>query len=324
MAPMDMGTPTAGEGLGLMKQSIQLGARTILALAAVVLLLSTSVRVADAQDVDTDQLTGHDTDALVAQTERLVQALVTADLDENGSADFDASNDGVAELPLSNFADLQALPGSGDFADLVRSTFELGVSPAGTGVSLSPNCSAMVLSFDADGNLIDWALGAGADQDGDSNGILIDLFPQSETGVGVFTQDNPFIVGDRVVLIGDIATGIGGPSDHAAAWSTSSAGVPLGNGGTQTLATDGVAVDEFRIADHALGGIVEPVGVYPLDASIEIADLLCEVSGLVRFEQGSPLLTNVGLTASGFSVLGALGLFLNARPARAWKTDEKD
>lgn len=320
---MDIGTPTAGEGLGLMKQSIQLGKRVIVAAAAALLLVAMPATTALAQDDATGQPDGNDVDALVAQAERLIGALLTADLDGNGVADFDASGDGVAEVNVQDFGNLREQPGSDEFNELLRATLEVGVSPSSSDTSLNAGCSAMVMSFDAQGNMIDWALGAGTDHGADSGGLLVDLFPQSATGANAFTKENPFVVGDRMVLIGDLDPGISGSTEHAVAWSVTSAAVPFGNGATGASATNGVVVGDVHLADHAFAGVAEPVGLFPVEANLEIADLLCTPSGWVQFDQGMPLLTNVGIAASGLSVLGALGLFLHARPARAWKTEEK-
>jgi len=101
--------------------------------------------------------------------------------------------------------------------------------PAGEGSHLIGDCSGMAMSFDADGALIDWAIGVGSNDGGGPRGQLVDLYGEGQLGSRAFTQENPFQVGDRVVYFGNMPRQGEGPLEHN--WKIATAGISIDAGG---------------------------------------------------------------------------------------------
>lgn len=295
-------------------------------LAALSIATTTSQANAQTQDGDAISTEEIDVDGVVARTDRFLRTLTAIDLNNDGFADYDSSADGVAEIQVDKRDDLAIQPGQREFTGLVRDALATHTATT-SDAAVAGECSSILLSFDGSGNLIDAALTVGSDHGGGSAGVALDLFPQDVTGAAAFTSANPFVVADKVLVIGQSGpatnTGVGASTTaQQQGWELSSAELVLADG--HAMAND-VVVSELLVDDYArIAGLAVPVGLFPVDATIDTdGAVLCHSTGWVQFEQGSPLLTNVGIAASGLSAIGLLGLFTKARPAWAWKKEDE-
>lgn len=251
--------------------------------------------------------------------------LENVDLDGDGiGGDIaDTDGDGFLDVPEGEPGDDDIRPGDGRF--LTAITNELDGLGIGTvladdgGSKLLYDCSGMAMSFDDDGNMVDWAFGIGSGAGGGPRGSLIDLYPPSDTGQRAFTKSNPFLVKDQVVYFGQLPKSDEGPKDHT--WHISTAGISLDEGGDDNPDGNNRNGGEVNISDDVPGGsLLIPNGIFPIEGELTSANgLRCTGSGYVEFDTGFPLLSPVGAVATAAALVGVLGLLFNSRPAITWR-----
>ena len=115
-----------------------------------------------------------------------------ADLDGDGNADFaDTDGDGIPNIPEGEPGDLDLTPGDGRFGTPIVEQVQAGATEfaddTDDGSTLLFDCGGMAVSYDANGNMVDWAIGVGSSESGGPNGQLVDLYPPSDIGRRAFT-----------------------------------------------------------------------------------------------------------------------------------------
>lgn len=298
----------------------------LLGIAALLALFGFAPAIAAAQD----QNAGPPNQASIAAfAVEMMNELLTVDLDGDGVSDFDPDGDGFPTIPVGEPGDLDLRPGDGFFGrqvtDDIRSQLNEAGFPAATQAPsigddsvLTGNCGGMALSFDADGNMIDWALGIGSAEGGGPVGTVVDLFPADEAGTRAFTRGNPFLVEDRVVYFGRLPFAGDGPRNHT--WSTETAGISIDAGGDDNPNGNNRNAGEVDIGeDTPAGGFLIPPAVYPFSGQLTSENgLTCAGEGWAEFG-GNPLANVGGVTAGALGIAGIVGLLFNARPAITWR-----
>ncbi len=241
-----------------------------------------------------------------------------ADLDGDGNADFaDTNGDGVPEIPIGERGDLDLRPGDGRFGTEIGGQVSASVSTSDAS-SLLFDCSGMAISFDANGAMVDWALGVGSSEGGGPAGQMIDLFPSGQTE-RAFTKSNPFVVVDKVVYFGRMPGAGDGARNHV--WSVTTAGISIDEGGDDNPDGNNRNAGQVSISeDVPAGSLLIPSGIFPITGSLDSEnDVRCEGSGWVRFDTGNPVLSAAGGVAALLGLGGIFGLLFNARPAITWR-----
>lgn len=180
---------------------------------------------------------------------------------------------------------------------------------------LQGHCGGLAISYGADDEVLDAALGIGAAGDG----ALIDI-EGDNAGERAFTESNPFQVrpDGQVVYFGFLPyTGGDGPRDHM--WEITTAGISLDSGG-----------DDNPDGNNANAGIVDLeenipaaarfTGVFPVQGWFFAPNgLFCIAEGWVEFTGPFPLFTTPGAIAAFMALGGIAGLLFNSRPAQTFR-----
>lgn len=228
--------------------------------------------------------------------------LVALSLGSTASAQDDGGND--AGVPSTNPGEYDQDTGQAEFERLAASVGSS--SEGGAGSSLTGPCGGFAYSYDGDGVLIDAAVDVGDDAP------PIDAFG----GGQAFTSGNPFLVdaSGQVVYFGFAPLDGDGPENHE--YSLDVAGITVADGGdpNSTLKNRNAGLidldEELPITFSAkvqVGGRMDSANLPP-----------CVGEGYVEL-RGSGLLGPVGLASLGLLGIGALGIVINARPARTWR-----
>jgi hypothetical protein len=260
----------------------------------------------------------------------------------------DQDGDGIPDVPEGEPGDLDIRPGDQSLADFIsvldgqvvgaatEALAERAAAsvPAGQPVptyadtrslindnsKLQGHCAGVAISYDADGNAIDAAVGVGST----GNGLLVDTYGDG-AGERAFTSANRFEVraDGKVVYFGYMpfggtlgASGQDGPRDHV--WEIRTSGVSLDKGG-----------DDNPQGNNANAGVVDMGDNIPgplrftgnADVSGELFalgnGLWCVAEGQVHF--GGPFPPVAGGIATVLAAGGFLGLLFNSRPALTFK-----
>lgn len=165
----------------------------------------------------------------------------------------------------------------------------------GGGSSLTGPCTGVAISYDSDGQSIDGAFDTGGPG-----------APVGFDGEQAFTSDNPYKVdtGGLVVWFGFYDGSI-----TSNTWDLSLQGFGVISGGDDNPLgdNDGSGTIDFPFD---FTGLVTASGNFNPDGAES-----CEGEGWVEFvSETNTILTAPGLVATGFIVIGGIGLFFNARP----------
>ena len=243
-------------------------------------------------------------------------------LDVNGDGTpelTDDDGDGVPDIPVGIPGDCDIDSSDAQFrASIAAFNAQYGAQFSSDASALFPekgafirgDCVGQAWSYDADGELIDAALGDGP------AGILIDTMPDS-FGEQAFTVHNPFRVdtGGTVVYYGALPQEGEGPRNHN--WQFRTSGISLDKGG-----------DDNPDGNNRNAGEVDLGSNLPIKFSGNVMvagdlesqnNLTCEGQGVVAFEGGQPLATIPGGLSALFAAGGLLGLLFNSRPAITWR-----
>jgi hypothetical protein len=265
-----------------------------------------------------------DPDVLADTIALYMSEFSNADFDGDGVADFaDTDGDGIPNIPEGEPGDLDLTPGDGRFGTAIvndvqasASTYAVDSDDAST---LLFDCGGMAVSYDSDGNMVDWAIGVGSSEGGGPNGQLVDIYPSSDIGNRAFTKSNPFIVKDTVIYFGRMPSEGDGARNHT--WYIQTAGISIDEGGDDNPDLNNRNAGEISIGDDVPGGaLVIPTGLYQIDGQLDSENgVRCGGSGWVKFETAFPPLTAAGGVAAVAALAGIFGLLFNARPAITWK-----
>lgn len=263
-----------------------------------------------------------DTATISALVASYLDELAQLDLDDDGVPDIgDPDGDGLPNVLEGDPGERDITPGDpAAAAEVLRQIDAIGLDLITTldeGSDLHGDCSGMAMSFDNDGNLVDWAVGVGSNEGGGGTGQLIDIHGEGEVGTRAFTQDNPFKVGDRVVYFGRLPTEGDGPAEHN--WAIRTAGISLDSGGDPNEGGKNRNAGEVNLG-AILHETLRPAGIFPVTGELTSENgLSCVADGWVEFQSANPLLTAPSAAAALIGGLGVAGLLFNARPARTWK-----
>lgn len=264
--------------------------------------------------------------SLAAAWAQYASELFDVDLDDDGVVDIaDTDGDGIPEvlsgppgerdLPPGDPGSL--IPGSELDAVGYETIVSTEVAAGDLGSDLIGDCSGMAMSFDGDGELLDWALGIGSNNGGGPRGQLVDLHGDGQVGSRAFTQENPFQVGDTVVYVGNLPQQGQGPLEHN--WRISTAGISVDKGGDPNEDGKNRNAGQVNLADQ-LPEPIRPAGIFPMAGELTSEnDLSCDADGWIELVVANPLLTAPSAVAALLGIGGATGLFFNSRPARTWK-----
>ncbi|MEM9517603.1 MAG: hypothetical protein AAGA42_22345, partial [Actinomycetota bacterium] len=251
--------------------------------------------------------------------------LFDLDFDGDGNVDVTEGPNGepiISEVPVGAPGDRDLQPGSITALQTIQGQLTATVLQAEvfgeTGSELTGDCSGMAMSYDSDGQMVDWAVGIGSNEGGGPDGQLIDMYPADDVGKRAFTKDNPFLVKSRVVYAGALPREGDGARDHN--WSISTAGISLDSGGDDNPDGNNRNAGEVNIDDIPGGSFVLPSGIFPVSGELTSANgLTCDGNGYVQFDTGSPILSIAGITGGVAAIAGVLGLLFNSRPAITWR-----
>lgn len=279
-----------------------------------------------AQPIMTDELASFVGNSLEADA--LIQVLTAG----TGVPDIAPGDPGDLDLP-PGYRAFDIMPfgpdangdGTPDQATIALGTFGDGqqtvaadatVDTIGGGSSfLQGQCGGVAISYDADGAVIDAAVGVGATRDG----LLLDVSGDGR-GERAFTTSNPFEVraDGQVVYSGYLPyTGGEGPLDHV--WKITTGGLSVDSGG-----------DDNPDANNANAGIVNLGESIPAPARFTGTFVVqgwlfsqngrfCVAEGHVQFTGPFPLFTAPGALGTIVGFAGIAGLLFNARPAQTFR-----
>lgn len=166
---------------------------------------------------------------------------------------------------------------------------------SGSGSKLTGPCTGVAISYDSDGQSIDGAFDTGGPG-----------APSGFDGEQAFTSGNPYKVdtGGFVVWYGFYNGAI-----TSNTWDLSLQGFEVISGGDDNPLgdNDGSGTIDFPLD---FTGLITASGNFNPDGAEN-----CAGSGWVEFvSDTNPILTAPGLVATGFMVIGGIGLIFNARP----------
>ena len=245
------------------------------------------------------------------------------DLDGDGSPDVvDTDGDGipdVASVQEGDPGERDIRPGNPLFLATITDELQsLGIDTIvenTDGSQLRGDCGGLAMSFDADGQLIDLAIGVPSNEGGGPDGQLIDGFGDN-VGERAFTTDNPFVVDDRVIYIGTLPRSGDGAREHN--WTIKTAGISIDKGGDPN--DNGKNRNAGEVDVGSVPSALRPAGIFPVKGELTSENgLFCVADGWVKFEGGNPLLSAPSAVAAVLGGAGIVGLLFNSRPAITWK-----
>jgi hypothetical protein len=267
---------------------------------------------AGAQDND-----GGDDPPNAAQIQDLVQfyggVLAEADIvviDANGVPRIPQGEPGERDLTPENTPEF-LMPITGVIVAQGQFDTEVAIDD---GSELLGDCGGMAMSFDADGVLIDLAVGVPSREGGGPSGQLLDTFGDG-AGERAFTSSNPFEVDDLVIYVGTLPSEGDGPLEHN--WTIKTAGISIDSGGDPNTAGKNRNAGEVDVG--SVPNYLRPAGIFPITGDLVSQNgLFCIADGWVLFTGGNPLLSAPSAVAALLGIGGIVGLLFNARPAITW------
>lgn len=229
----------------------------------------------------------------------------------DGGVDIDPA--GLDDL-IGEPGDFDAAPGEPVLLAAAADAVSLALGDIGGGGSqLTGPCMGLTMSFDDDGNVIDMAA------DFDAAAPPIDLLEYYESGgtsvKRAFTADNPYSVhvNGFVVYAGIAGDAGNGPRNHT--WEITTFGQALDEGGDDNPDGENRNAGGISLKDQ-LPTAAKVNALFRISADMTAeAGFACAGSGFFETTGGAP----IAQVAGGVLVLlGGLGAFFNARPARTW------
>lgn len=185
----------------------------------------------------------------------------------------------------------------------------------GGGSFLQGHCGGLAVSYGADDEILDAALGIGAGGDGG----LIDI-EGDNAGQRAFTESNPFQVrpDGQVVYFGFLPyTGGDGPRNHV--WEITTAGISMDSGGDDNPDGNNANAGIVDLGDN-IPAAARFTGVFPVQGWFFSENgLFCIAEGWVEFTGPFPLFTAPGAVAAFMALGGIAGLLFNSRPAQTFR-----
>ncbi len=294
-------------------------ARIGLGLVAMALATGPLAAAALAQD-DGEEQPPPDPAAVVEALEFYSTELFSADIDGDGVPDVtDEDGDGVPEIPEGEPGERDITPADPLFMQPITSDLQAQglntIVENDSGSELVGNCGGMAMSFDADGAMIDWALGIPSAEGGGPSGQLVDIFGDG-FGERAFTAANPFQVEDLVIYFGTLPRDGEGPIEHN--WTIKTQGISLDSGGDPNPRGKNRNAGEVDVG--SVPSWLRPAGIFPVEGNLTSQNnLSCLADGWVEFTTDNPLLTVPSAVAAALGITGFIGLLFNSRPAITWR-----
>ncbi len=232
-------------------------------------------------------------------------------LDENGVLRIPEGEPGERDLTPENTPEFLA-----PITEVIAAQGQFDTEVAlDDGSELLGDCGGMAASFDADGVLIDLAVGVPSREGGGPSGQLLDAFGDG-SGERAFTASNPFQVEEIVVYVGTLPSEGDGPLEHN--WTIKTAGISIDSGGDPNTAGNNRNAGEVDLG--SVPQWIRPAGIFGVKGELTSQNgLFCVADGWVQFTGGNPLLSAPSAVAALLGISGIVGLLFNSRPAITWK-----
>jgi hypothetical protein len=228
-----------------------------------------------------------------------------------GGIDIDAAQ---LDRLLGAPGDLDVDPGTPVLLVIADDAVQVDAEDIPGGSSLTGPCMGIAISFDDEGQIIDIAA------DFDPDGPPMDLYEYYEsdgyTVEAAFTASNPFRVDvNGFVAYAGVAGAAGdGPRDHT--WRITTFGQTIDEGGDDNADGENRNAGGVDLASQ-LPAAAKVDGLFKISGEMTADDgFACAGSGYFATEGGRPVAQAAGTV---LVLLGGLGAFFTARPARTWK-----